>query len=175
MTPRDFRLLFDYGYWATGQLLAVAASVSEDAFTAPSQISYRGIRGTLVHTLDVERSWRGRIRGERPEVWDVELPEADFPTVEALEAAWQRDQVEMLAWVDGLDQAALDAIVDLGPRDRFPLATFLLHVLTHSAQQRRDVALQLERAGHPPPEIEFLNFADTTAEAGAPLPPGTGL
>lgn len=169
MTPQDFRRLFDYSYWANEQLLAASRSITTEVFAAASEISYRGVRGTLVHTLDVERSWRRRIRGEARETWDVDLPEEQFATVQDLEAAWRSDGAEMLAWLDGLDQAAVDAIVDLGPKDRFPLSTFLLHILTHSAQQRRDVALLLERAGHPPPEIEFLNFADTQTESGATL------
>jgi uncharacterized damage-inducible protein DinB len=165
VTPQDFRRLFEYSYWANEQLLLAARTLDGDAFTAASEISYRGIRGTLVHTLDVERSWRRRSRGEPRETWDVDLPEDQFVTVQALEAAWRSDQAEMLAWLDGLDQGAIDGVVDLGPKDRFPLSTFLLHILTHSAQQRRDVALLLERAGHPPPEIEFLNYADTLAES----------
>jgi uncharacterized damage-inducible protein DinB len=169
VTPQDLRRLFDYSYWANEQLLAVARSVPSEAFTAPSELSYRGIRGTLVHTLDVERSWRRRIRGEPRESWDVDLPEDQFASVEALEAEWRLDQVEMVAWLDGLDPGAIDGLVDLGPKDRFPLSTFLLHILTHSAQQRRDVALLLERAGHPPPEIEFLNYADARLESGTSL------
>jgi uncharacterized damage-inducible protein DinB len=169
MTPQDIRLLFDYSYWANQQLLAVARSLSPESFTTASEISYRGVRGTLVHTLDVERSWRRRIRGEPRETWDLELEESGFASVESLEAAWRLDQAEMLAWLEALDQRALDAIVDLGPKDRFPLATFLLHIVTHSAQQRRDVALLLERAGHPPPEIEFLNYADARPGSGTSL------
>jgi len=169
MTPQDIRLLFDYSYWANGQLLAVARSLSFESFAAGSEISYRGVRATLVHTLDVERSWRRRIRGEPRETWDVELQEAAFASVDSLEAAWRLDQAEMLAWLEELDQDALDAIVDLGPKDRFSLATFLLHIVTHSAQQRRDVALLLERAGHPPPEIEFLNYADARGGSGTSL------
>jgi uncharacterized damage-inducible protein DinB len=163
LTPQDFRRLFAYSYWANEQLLEAARGLDAEAFTAASEISYRGIRGTLVHTLDVERSWRRRIRGEPRETWDVDLPEVGFASVRDLETSWRADQVEMLAWLDGLDQESIDAVVDLGPRDRFPLSTFLLHILTHSAQQRRDVALLLERAGHPPPEIEFLNYADASA------------
>jgi uncharacterized damage-inducible protein DinB len=169
VTPADFQSLFAYSYWANEQLLGTSGSVAPEAFTAGPEVSYRGIRGTLVHTLDVERSWRRRIRGEPRETWDVDLSEDQFPSVPALEAAWRSDQVEMLAWLDGLDQAAVNAIVDLGPKDRFPLSTFLLHILTHSAQQRRDVALLLERAGHPPPEIEFLNYADARMESGTSL------
>ena len=169
MTPRDFRRLFDYSYWANEQLLGASRSLTPEAFASAPEISYRGIRGTLVHTLDVERSWRRRIRGEARQTWDVDLPEEQFGTVQDLESAWRSDQAEMLGWLDGLDQTALHAIVDLGPKDRFPLSTFLLHILTHSAQQRRDVALLLEHAGPPPPEIEFLNYADTQAESGTAL------
>jgi uncharacterized damage-inducible protein DinB len=71
----------------------------------------------------------------------------------------------MRNWLNGLDDESLESIVDLGPKDRFPLSTFLLHIITHSAQQRRDAAIVLERAGHSPPEIEFLNYADARAEA----------
>lgn len=169
MNPKDFRALFEYSYWANEQLLAAARPLDSDAFTAPSEISYRGIRGTLVHTLDVERSWRRRIRGEPPETWDVDLPEGDFADVDALRSTWRQDQEETLLWLDRLDQNAIDAVVDLGPRDRFPLSTFLLHVLMHSAQQRRDVALLLERSGQPPPEIEFLNYADSRTASGTGL------
>jgi uncharacterized damage-inducible protein DinB len=158
--------LFDYNYWANRQILAVADEISEAQFTAPSDITWRGIRGTLVHTLDVERSWRGRLRGEPKESWDTELPEEDYPNAGALVDRWDRDEEEMRSWLEGLDDAALAAIVDLGGKDRFPLSYFLLHVITHSAQQRRDVVVLLTNAGHPPPEIEFLNYADWLRELG---------
>jgi uncharacterized damage-inducible protein DinB len=169
VTPQDVRRLYEYSYWANEQLLQASRTLDGEAFKGASEISYRGIRGTLVHTLDVERSWRRRIQGEPRETWDVELSEDQFPSVPALEAAWRADQAQMLDWLGGLDQGAIDATVDLGPKDRFPLSTFLLHILTHSAQQRRDVALLLERAGHPPPEIEFLNYADARRESGTSL------
>ena len=56
----------------------------------------------------------------------------------------------MRAWLVTLDDETLDATIDLGPRDQFPLATFLLHIVTYTAQQRRDAALILERAGGSP-------------------------
>jgi hypothetical protein len=63
-------------------------------------------------------------------------------------------------WLDGLDDEAVDAVVDLGPKDRFPLSSFLLHIITHSAQQRRDAANLLNHARHSVPEIDFLNYLD---------------
>ncbi len=155
--------LFDYSYWANAQILRAAEALSPDGFMATSDITYRGVRATLVHSLDVERSWRLRLIGEPPEVWDVELAAEDFPDLQRLSSAWHDDELEMRAWVDGLENAALHEVVDLGPRDRFPLEYFLLHIITHSAQQRRDVVILLEQAGHSPPEIEFLNYADSLA------------
>jgi uncharacterized damage-inducible protein DinB len=117
-----------------------------------------------VHTLDVERSWRRRLRGEPRETWDVELPDENFPTVESLAAAWHDDEAEMRSWLDDLDDATVEGTVDLGRRNRFPLSTFLLHIVTHSAQQRRDAAILLERSGHSPPEIDFLYYSDSSGE-----------
>jgi uncharacterized damage-inducible protein DinB len=161
MNKADTLRLFDYSYWATGQILGSAEALSPEEFVAPSDVTYRNLRGTLVHTLDVERSWRRRLRGEPRETWDVELPDDDFPTVRSLAEAWRDDEAEMRSWLDGLDDETVESIVDVGPKDRFPLSVFLLHIVTHSAQQRRDAVILLERVGHSPPEIDFLYYADS--------------
>jgi uncharacterized damage-inducible protein DinB len=161
----DVLRLFDYTYWATGQILRSAEGLSPDEFVAPSDITYRNLRGTLVHTLDVERSWRLRLRGEPQEKWDVELPDDNFPNGRALADAWRDDEAETRTWLETLDDDTIEGIVDLGPKDRFPLSVFLLHIVTHSAQQRRDAAILLERVGHSPPEIDFLYYADSLAHS----------
>jgi uncharacterized damage-inducible protein DinB len=157
----DLLTLFDYSYWATGQILATAERLSPEEFVAPSDISYRNLRGTLVFALDVERSWRRRIRGEPRATWDAELPADTFPTVRSLAETWSEDEAEMRRWLESLDEDAVDAIVDLGPKDRLPLSSFLLHILTHTAHQRRDAVILLEHAGQSPPEIDFLYYADS--------------
>jgi len=158
--------LFDYNYWANRQVLAAAGEVSDEQFTADSQVTLRNIRGTLVHALDVERSWRGRLRGEPRESWDNELPEQDYATAHSLAERWSRDEAETRSWLEELDDTALASVVDLGGNDRFPLWYFLLHIITHSAQQRRDAVILLTNAGRPPPEIEFLNYADWLGDTG---------
>ncbi len=67
-----------------------------------------------------------------------------------------REDAELEAWLATLDDDAMAATVDLGGRDVFPLWFFLVHVVTHSAEQRRDAAVLLRMAGHPPPDLEFL-------------------
>lgn len=165
MYKEDLLRLFDYNYWAIGQILRTAEGLSPAEFTAPSDVTYRNLRGTLVHTLDVERSWRLRRQGEPRGTWDTEFHEDKFATVQSLAEAWRDDEVEMRTWLQDLDDETIEEVVDLGPKDRFPLSVFLLHIITHSAQQRRDAAILLERLGHPPPEIDFLYYADSSAQA----------
>jgi uncharacterized damage-inducible protein DinB len=156
----DVRSLLDYTSWANRQILETAGAVPVEAFTAPSEVTWRNLRGTLVHTLDVERSWRARLQGRPREEWDPDLPEEEFPTVESLAARWSAEDEEMRSWLGSLDDDSMAAVVDLGGANRFPLWYFLMHIVTHSAQQRRDATILLTLAGHAPPEIEFLNFAD---------------
>ncbi len=164
LIPVDIEQLFDYSYWATRAILDATLQVPDEDFTAHPKISYRGLRGTMVHALDVERSWRLRIQGEPQSVYDAELSEDEFPNADALARTWAADEETMRSWLATTDLDALNASVDLGPKDRFPLSTFLLHIITHSTQQRRDAALILEHLGYTPPELDFLYYADFLAD-----------
>ena len=156
--------LFDFTYWANRHLLDVAAKLTPEQWAAPSEITDRSLRGTLVHTLDVELSWRLRLQRRPKTEWaDVELKPEDYPTVASLADHWARDEAEMRSWLRTLDDAALATDWDISDKDLFPLWNYLVHIVTHSQQQRSDAAILLTRAGHSPGNIEFLDYADTTA------------
>ena|SRR6188474_30164 len=163
MRRADILTLFDFTYWANRQILAAAADLPTEVFTAPAAFTYRNLRGTLVHTLDVELSWRRRLRGEPREVWDRSLADADYATVTELAAQWAADEALMRPWLETLTDDELADVVDLGNADRFPLWYYLVHVVTHGTHQRRDAALIVERAGNTPPELDFLYYADSLA------------
>lgn len=164
MRRADIVTLFDHSYWATYQVLSTAARLSVEQFVASSTVTTRSLRGTLVHALDVEWSWRLRLRGADGASSERELTEDDYPTVRALAEHWRRDEAEMRAWLAELDDTTLAERVDLGGRDRFPLWYFLMHILTHSSQQRSDAAVLLTRLGQSPGDLDFLNYADWAAE-----------
>jgi uncharacterized damage-inducible protein DinB len=164
MRRDDILALFDFNYWATHQMLAAAAPIPVEEFTAPATHTYRNLRGTLVHALDVELSWRRRLRAEPREIWDQSLTVADFPSVATLAERWASDEMEARAWLAELTDADLAAVMDLGDADRFPLWYYLAHIVTHGVQQRRDAALILEGFGQHPPEVDFLYYADSLAE-----------
>ena len=163
MRKADIETLFDFTYWADRRLLEAVSEVPSASFVRPVTITYRDLRGTLVHTLDVEMSWRRRLRGEPRESWDVSLAAEAYPTVAPLAAHWARDEAEMRSWIAGLNDTDLAAIQDLGDSDRFPLWYYLVHIVTHSEQQRRDAQLILWHLGTEPPDLEFLYYADSLA------------
>lgn len=163
MRQTDVIALFEYNYWANWTLLEAAAGVSVEQFTAPTTVTWRNLRGTLVHTLDVEQSWRRRLQGEPKSIWDAELPADGFESAEALTTYWRTDAKEMLDWLHHLDDEQLATIVDLGPKDQFPLWFFLVHIVTHGTEQRRDVSILLKNLGVEAPQLEFLWYADSLA------------
>jgi uncharacterized damage-inducible protein DinB len=164
MRTADIEALFDFTYWADRQVLEASSAVPAEAFSRPVSISYRDLRGTLVHTLDVEMSWRRRLRREPKATWDSSLAVEDYPSVAILAERWAVDESEMRAWIHGLSESDLAAIQDLGDGDRFPLWFYLVHIVTHSEQQRRDAQLILRHLGAEPPDLEFLYYADSLAD-----------
>lgn len=155
--------LFDFNYWANRHILSVAGELADAEFTASSDIATRDLRGTLVHTLDVEWSWRLRLQGRPKEEWasQKELRATDYPDTTTLAEHWSRDEAEMRAWLATLNDEVLARNVELGPKERFPLWYYLVHIVMHGQQQRSDAAVLLTRLGHSPGNIDFLDFADS--------------
>jgi uncharacterized damage-inducible protein DinB len=144
-------------------LLDRAAEVTEEQWTSPMPRLTRSLRGTLVHELDVEWSWRLRLMGEPSDRWgpEAELREEDFPTVASLAERWATDEAEMRAWIGSLTDEGIEATVDLGGRNRFPLSAFLNHIVIHGVIQRADAAALLTELGRSPGDLEYLDYLDT--------------
>jgi uncharacterized damage-inducible protein DinB len=166
MRRRDLEMLYDFGYWVRDRILESAAKLSKAEFTMPSALTTRNLRGTLVHTLDVEWSWRARLQGQPESVWKKELSVRDYPTVDALAAHWRRDESEMRAWLASLDDDRLAHTFDptpstamATPKERYPLWYYVLHIHTHTYQQLSDAAVLLTRMRRSPGNIEFLEYA----------------
>ena len=155
-------MLFDYLFWVRDRILTAASELSPAEFTSPETVTTRDLRATLVHELDVEWSWRERLRTKTfPD--EDDLNPDDYDTLEALADHWRRDEAEMRVWLDGLTDAQL-AAAPPGEADGFPLWYFAIHIVSHGIQQYSEAAVLLTRAGHSPAEIGFLEFADHQRE-----------
>jgi uncharacterized damage-inducible protein DinB len=157
----DIRELFDYLYWVNRRLLDAAAGVTPSQFREATTVTTRNLRATLVHELDVEWSWRLNLQGRSLDDWgdDEELRPEDYPDVASLRDHWARDEAEMRAWITTLSDEDLQRPVSSAfTRDERPLWQYLLHIVTHAAQQHADAATLLSLAGRSPGEIEYLEY-----------------
>lgn len=159
MRISDAVTLFDHLYWTRDAVLRSAAELSTEAFTSTDTVTTRDLRATLVHELDVQWSWRERLRGADWAEWgeEAELKAEDYPTVDALAEHWQRDEAEMRAWLASLTDADLDA-PPVRDEDAQPLWHYVMHLVSHGIQQFSEIAVLLTRAGHSPGDIGFLEF-----------------
>lgn len=163
MRKADLLTLFDYMYWATQRILDAAEQLSVDEFEASSSVTTRDLRVTLVHELDVEWSWRLNLQGRLSDD-EADLSPDDYPDVAAIREHWSRDEADMRAWLEELSDELLATDVVSGlTANRRPLWQYLVHIVTHAAQQQADAATLLSLAGRSPGELGFLEYLSTRA------------
>jgi uncharacterized damage-inducible protein DinB len=160
MNTREIAELFDYNYWANSRILAAARRVSESQFMAPSDFPLGGLRGTLVHTFDAERSWRLLL--EKGLMSFDDTSEADFPALVALEKRWKDEEIAMGAYLGKLKDEEPGALVkyttDSGVKRERVLWHCLFHVVNHGTQHRSEAAAILTKLGQSPGDMDFTLF-----------------
>ena len=163
VTNSEVTLLWNHVYWMRDRILRAADNVPEVLVeNAPATI--RDLRATLVHELDVEWSWRERLRGIPFETWgpDGELKPADYPTLKSIRHHWERDEREMRNWLETLSDETLNAPWEVEKPGGRPLWQHLMHLYTHAIQQFSDAAVILSGADSSPGELDFGEFMEHT-------------
>ena len=159
MRVADVQLIYDYNYWARDRILLAAAQVTAEQSPAPAPFPYGGLRGTLLHILDAEQSWRNQLQHG---YWTPDLLEADYPTLTVLEEAWQPEEKAMRAFLAGLTDADLDRTVrytaDSGDVRERVLWHCLVHVANHGTQHRAEAAAMLTACGQSPGDLDMTLF-----------------
>ena len=161
MNKADVVSLIDWMYWVNHRLLDAADGLNDAKFRAPTKVTTRSLRDTFVHELDVEWSWRENLRGKQVDEWgpDEELKPDDFPDVASLRERWASDEQEMRDWLESLTDAEVSRPVRSAfTNDRRPLWQFLMHIVSHAAQQQADAATLLTLAGRSPGDIGYLEY-----------------
>ena len=163
MRVTDAITLFDHLYWTRDRVLDAATALDDTAFTSTDTVTNRDLRATMVHELDVQWSWRERLKGADWEAWgpDAELTAGDYPTLASIIEHWRRDETVMREWLTGLTDADLEA-PPVRDEDRQPLWHYVMHLYAHGLQQFSEAAVLLTRAGRSPADIGFLEFIEAT-------------
>jgi uncharacterized damage-inducible protein DinB len=149
MTRMDeMRDLYAYNRWANRRVLDVAARLSPEQLSRDLGSSFPSVRETLAHVLAGEWIWLTRWRGSSP----PGLPESwDLSSLEVVRAQWAEVEADQRAFVEGLDEAALDRVVAYrdtrGDPYENPLGQLLRHVVNHSTYHRGQVVTMLRQLG----------------------------
>jgi uncharacterized damage-inducible protein DinB len=170
-TKVSIGLLFDYLYWVRDRVLDTAAGLGA-AFVETPVVGTRDLRATLAHEIDVEMSWRGRLRGEPPAAWgpEAEVKPEHVPTLEAVRERWATEESAMRLWLASLLPADLEAPVHANNLEGYSLAIYLLHVAEHGVMELAGAAAILAAVGRSTGDLGVLDALDDLA----PLPrPGS--
>ena len=150
--------LYEYGQWANERLLEKARGLGHADLTRPFSQGSQAILPTLVHLYGADVRWLARWRHLPP----PEVAVADFAGVEAVEARWRPLWAERRAYLDGLDQAALEEQI---PFTR-PAGTLwivrwqaIVHCANHATQHRSELAMMLSDLGRSPGDMDMFLWA----------------
>ena len=161
MNKNEVLTLFDYNYWATHRLLDVAATANPEHFVAKLEgLSFKSLRGALVHVLAAEVIWRLRCQeGISPGKLMVE---ADIPSLDVLVSRWTAEEKSMRTYLDTLEEGDLNQEIKYkNTRDvafETPLWQILLHLVNHGTQYRAEAAVALTAYGHSPGDLDLLGY-----------------
>ena len=161
MTKTDLRMLYAYNSWCNARILDSAAKLSDEQFVSSDTYPHGGLRGTLVHTMFAEWTWRMRWLGTPPQHGYRFMLE-EFPTVVALRARWTKEEAALMEFVEGLTDQTLASVIDYtsteGGRHRRALWETMAHLVNHGTQHRSEAAAMLTALGHSPGDIDLIVY-----------------
>ncbi|HEY1553376.1 MAG TPA: DinB family protein [Kofleriaceae bacterium] len=142
--------------WANHRLLAACAQLSPDELHATRTSFFPTIMKTLNHILTVDWFYVDALvgGGRGRSAYAIEEPYAELAPLRAAQLASDRT---LLAFVEGLAPAQLDAEVELDRRVGRLLDTagaVLLHMLEHSIHHRGQVHAMLAGTRVAPPQLD---------------------
>lgn len=168
MSKLGVPLLFEYLFWLRDTVLRAAEGMDDEAFRATPEAHGRDLRATLVHEIDVELSWRGRLQGLPESAWGEEagLDPERYPGLASVVAHWRAEEATTREWLATLTAEDLASPVTANRLEGYPLEIYLLHVVEHGVTELTSAAAILHELGRSAGELGVLNALDDLA----PLP-----
>ena len=139
------RTLTDYNYSTQRRLWESIMTLTEEQFTADIPYSHGSIHNHMVHLASTDGGWLRGLK-EIPDARSFGYDPADYPTRESVRALCEQTAAEVMAFIDTLDDAALE-------RTPIGLPTTiwqtLLHLVNHGTDHRAQVLRVLHDFGAP--------------------------
>jgi uncharacterized damage-inducible protein DinB len=144
-----------YNHWATRQLLAACASLSDSQTLTKIPGAYGSIRETFGHLLFAEADYINRITGARPQPpfnWE------DGPSL-----------AEMAAYAERVGEAFLDLVQRIPPTQMvheeengqtidYEARQLFMQAVNHGIEHRTNITTLLNSLGLPVPEVDGWGY-----------------
>jgi uncharacterized damage-inducible protein DinB len=159
MNVADFRLLYDYNAWADHRTLEACAALNEEQFTRDMGSSFRSVRDTLLHIMQVEWLWLERWHGRSPTSFAADR---QYPDAESIRARWAEIERDLLDYLASLTSEEVQRVVQhkttAGVPQAQPLWQMLQHLVNHGTYHRGQVATMLRQLGAKPIATDLIFF-----------------
>jgi uncharacterized damage-inducible protein DinB len=133
-----FVMMAKYNTWANARLFRMSATLRDELYRKEVGAYFKSLHGTLNHLLVSDRIWMRRLTGigESPDKLNAILFE-DLPSLRDARAAEDR---RIIAFVEGLDEAAFEEVFDYrtlnGTPQRQLRREILAHLFNHETHHR---------------------------------------
>lgn len=162
MSPLEqYRALARYNRWANRKLYALTAELDDGERRRDRGAFFGSLHGTLNHLVLADRTWMLRFTGDHERyvsrtamgepilarTHDHEL----YDDFERLHRERERTDEDILEWTYGLDEHALDRVLEYttsrGEPQRHPAWWAVGHMFNHQAHHRGQAVTLLSQAG----------------------------
>ncbi len=166
MTKDDIQLLFEFDRWANNMVLQAASTLNAEEFTRDLGGSFRSVRDTLVHIVDVERGWLTCWKEPSPSSTFVKdywtrhnalfNPNA-FPDLASVQLKWAEIEREQVEFVNRVTNESLGRMLPVYAK-QISLAHLMQHLANHSTYHRGQVSLMMRQLAAGPVATDFALF-----------------
>ena len=173
MSVALIREYWAYHHWANRRLFEVVAALGEEAAgrDVGKQFSEPGLRATLVHIYGADWFWLETWRGHPPSIVRGDPTYGlDIRTLGELRKKWDGLEAEQRRFLadlaDGDLWRLLEGKTPEGRTYNRPLSMLLLHVPTHAAHHRSELATMLTMVSGSPPDTGVNSYYREKSEKG---------
>ncbi len=167
------RSLIDYNAWANAETYRLVAEMPPEEVTKKRKTPLESIFVSLNHMLNVDRIWLSHMQGKAHGI--KALRQVTYDSLDDLWQARQAMDQTLRDYVDSLDEAALEEVVDYeligGNKGSLSRAMCLTHLVTHGSYHRGWISDMFGQAERQQPSTDIPVYERALRQSGGqPLP-----
>jgi uncharacterized damage-inducible protein DinB len=155
--PSTIQFLWQYMVHADGQMLAAAATVSDEGYRREQNISFGTVEKQINHCILAQECWLKRLHGQ--DVLFVDL--APLPR-EQIGAKWGEVHQGLLAFAEAQTEQTLSKVIRftsrLVKRYELPVWAGMLHAADHASYHRGQLNSMIKLAGGKPSGVMLTTY-----------------